>query len=93
MAERLLLVVDVQQGFINDFTRHIPATIARLIERERYDRILFTRFINRPDGPYPRMLGWSACEAPPETDIAPELAAWTAVCRAVLNLHETLTRE
>ncbi len=32
-------------------------------------------------------------EAPVPTDLDPvELAAWTAVCRAILNLHETVTR-
>jgi hypothetical protein len=31
--------------------------------------------------------------APVPADLAPaELAAWTAVARAVLNLHETITR-
>ena len=27
-----LLIVDVQAGFINDFTHHIPQRIARLIQ-------------------------------------------------------------
>ena len=30
--------------------------------------------------------------APNGTDV-PELAAWTAVCRAVLNLNETMSRD
>ena len=30
--------------------------------------------------------------APTPTGNAPELAAWTSVCRVVLNLHETITR-
>lgn len=29
---------------------------------------------------------------PPKRDSAPELAAWTQVCRVILNLHETITR-
>lgn len=29
---------------------------------------------------------------PPKDDSAPELAAWTQVCRVILNLHETITR-
>ncbi len=33
-------------------------------------------------------------ERPPAQDLnAPELAAWTSVCRAILNLHETITRD
>ena len=33
-------------------------------------------------------------QSPPARDMnAPELAAWTAVCRALLNLSEAITRE
>ena len=39
-----LLIVDVQKGFINDATRHIPARVADLAWR--YDQVLVTRFIN-----------------------------------------------
>lgn len=70
-----LLVVDVQQGFINTYTRHIPERVARLIESGAYPRVLFTRFVNTPDSPYHRLLDWHACASPPETDLAPELAA------------------
>ena len=73
-----LLVVDVQRGFLNRFTNHVPTRIARLIERGNHDPILFTRFVNVAGGPYHRFLDWHACEHPPETDLAPELARWAA---------------
>ncbi|HEU5431808.1 MAG TPA: isochorismatase family cysteine hydrolase [Thermomicrobiales bacterium] len=75
---RAILVVDVQLGFINDYTRAIPSRIAQLLAREPYDAMAFTRFINVPDGPYPRFLDWHALAGPPETDLAPELAPWLA---------------
>ena len=32
-------------------------------------------------------------ERPPSQDLdAAELAAWTSICRVLLNLHETITR-
>jgi nicotinamidase-related amidase len=68
-----LLIVDVQRCFLNDFTHHIPARIARLVARDKPDTVLFTRFINVPDGPWYRFLGWQACEHEPETDLASEL--------------------
>jgi nicotinamidase-related amidase len=71
-----ILVVDVQQGFVNDFTRAIPERVARLLTRDSYDWIAFTRFVNVPDGPYPSFLDWHACAGPPETDLAPALAPW-----------------
>jgi nicotinamidase-related amidase len=71
-----LLVVDVQQGFLNAYTEHLPARIARLIEQERYQPLLFTRFINPPNSSYRRLLDWHACAGPPETTLAPELVGY-----------------
>lgn len=73
-----LLLVDLQQGFLNDFTRHIPERVVRLIERDRaiYDPILITRFINVDGGPFRRFLDWHACAEPPETDLVPEIAPY-----------------
>jgi nicotinamidase-related amidase len=69
-----LLVVDVQNGFINEYTRHIPARIAALIERGDHAPVLFTRFVNIEGSPFRRLLDWHKCERPPETEFAPEIA-------------------
>ena len=73
-----LLVVDVQHGFLNAFTRHIPERVARLIDTGAYDPVMFTVFVNTPDSPYQRLLRWSECAAPPDTELAPELRRWAA---------------
>ena len=70
-----LLVVDVQRGFINPFTQHIPERITRLIRTGGYQPILFTRFVNSAESPYHRLLDWHACVGPPETELVEELAA------------------
>ena len=77
MAEPLL-VVDVQNGFLNDFTKHVLGRIVRLIERGGWDRLIFTRFVNTADSPYQRFLDWHACAEPPETELAAELAPFAA---------------
>jgi nicotinamidase-related amidase len=69
-----LLVVDVQRGFVNEYTRHIPGRVARLIETANFDPLLFTVFVNSPDSPYHRLLEWHACTGPPDTELVPELA-------------------
>jgi nicotinamidase-related amidase len=69
-----LLVVDVQSGFINDFTHHIPERVARLIKQGNHAPILFTRFVNTSEGPYTRLLNWHGCNAEPDTNLADELA-------------------
>lgn len=69
-----LLVVDVQNGFINPFTKHVPSRIATLIERERPTLVLFTRFVNVEGSPFRRLLGWEECAAPADTELVPEMA-------------------
>jgi nicotinamidase-related amidase len=68
-----LLIVDVQPGFINEFTHHIPQRVTRLIQRDQYAPLLFTRFINETHGPYQRFLNWHSCDREPEINIVPEL--------------------
>lgn len=51
-----LLIVDVQKGFINDATRHIPARVADLARR--YDQVLVTRFINLEGSAHRRLIHW-----------------------------------
>lgn len=75
---QVLLVVDVQNGFVNPYTAHVPDRVRRLIERGDHDPVLFTRFLNTPGGPYRRFLDWHACAEPPETDLAPEVAPFAA---------------
>ena len=70
-----LLVVDVQRGFINEFTRHVPRRIRQLIDARRYAPVLFTRFINTEGSPYRTLLDWHACAGPPQTEIVSELAS------------------
>ena len=75
---QILLVVDVQHCFLNAYTNHVPARVQRLIERGGYDHVWFTRFINIEGGPYREFLDWHDGSAPPDTDLAPELAPWAA---------------
>jgi nicotinamidase-related amidase len=68
-----LLVVDVQNGSLNGFTRHVPDRIVQLLARRSYNPILHTIFVNRPGSPYHRLLDWHGCEREPETCLAAEL--------------------
>jgi nicotinamidase-related amidase len=68
-----LLIVDVQRGFINDFTQHIPGRVRRLIETRGFAPVLYTVFVNSPGSPYQKLLNWHACAGPPETDLVDEL--------------------
>jgi len=51
-----LLIVDVQKGFINQHTRHIPALVEQI--QEKYDFTIATRFFNEPDSFFRKLMGW-----------------------------------
>jgi len=56
MAEKCLLIVDVQRGFINPWTAHIPAAVEAL--QGGYQRVIVTRFFNPAGSFYRRLIGW-----------------------------------
>lgn len=68
-----LLVVDVQNGFINTFTAHVPGRVRRLIDTGDFAPVLYTRFVNSPESPYRTLLRWEACSAPPDTELVADL--------------------
>lgn len=71
----VLVVVDAQNGFINDESRHIVPIVANLLTRWRQCErpTIFTRYINYPGSPFEQFFDWSRMRSSPETDIVPEL--------------------
>ncbi|HJN04929.1 MAG TPA: isochorismatase family protein [Alphaproteobacteria bacterium] len=65
----LLAVIDVQRGFINEWTGHIPAAVEAA--QAGFDRVFVSRFVNLPDSPYRRLIGWERFSpGSPETALA-----------------------
>ncbi|MEH1785362.1 MAG: isochorismatase family cysteine hydrolase [Nostoc sp.] len=71
----ILLVVDMQNGFMPDKCRHIIPTVIKLIERflEAGKLVGFTKFINTADSNYVKLIHWSSLIYEPETSIIDEL--------------------
>lgn len=57
----LLLVIDLQNAFINDNTEKLPQKIKMLIENEQYDKIVFTRFLNADNSIFVQKLNYDRC--------------------------------
>lgn len=57
----LLLVIDLQKAFINEHTKNLPNKIKDIIDKEKYDKVAFTRFINRIDSVYVKKLEYKKC--------------------------------
>ena len=61
---KALLIVDVQNGFVNEKTKHIPLLVEKL--QYNYDLVIATRFINLPNSPFRRLIKWDHLS--PDTD-------------------------
>ena len=71
-----LLIVDVQNFFINKWTQHIPKNIVRLMEKENFPLIVFSQFINTPTSQFIKQLNFTGCAKPPYSDIVQDLQPW-----------------
>ena len=57
----LLLVIDFQKEFINENTSHSITELNDLVNSNKYDKVLFTRFINSPENPVYKKANWKGC--------------------------------
>jgi len=57
MASGCLFIIDVQRGFVNEWTREIPEKVAGL--QDRFDTVVATRFVNPEGSFYRSLIGWT----------------------------------
>ena len=92
ISSSVLVVIDAQQGFVSDHSRHAVPVIARLVERwqQAGGAVVCTRYRNYPGSPYERIIGWTKMQGPPETDfvdeLRPYLPAATVVDKTIYSL-------
>lgn len=58
---RLLLVIDVQNDFINEHTKNTLTKIKELVDSNKYDLTAFTRFINDENSIWYKKLDYKGC--------------------------------
>jgi nicotinamidase-related amidase len=57
MTASQLLIIDVQNGYINEWTAHVPLRVAAL--QDSFDSVLVTRFYNPQKSLYRKLVGWN----------------------------------
>lgn len=90
LAKSVLIVVDVQNGFVSSKSAPIVPHVVDVVRRweEAGGATVFTRFVNHPGSPYERLINWSRMQNSPEIDIVDDLAA--ASQRAVTVLDKPI---
>jgi len=74
MSRTALIILDLQNCFISDKTKSLPQKIKEHIESQKYDFLVFSKFINSGSSNFVKRLNWNKCKISPETDIVPELS-------------------
>ncbi|MBR2679137.1 MAG: cysteine hydrolase [Bacilli bacterium] len=57
----LLLIIDFQKEYLNDVTSKSVEELSELVNSNKYDDIVFTRFINSKDNPVYNVAKWEGC--------------------------------
>ena len=61
MDNKLLVIIDVQNDFINKNTKKILEKIKELINSKQYENMVFTKFINNRDSRFYNDLQYKGC--------------------------------
>lgn len=72
-----LVVIDVQNYFVNDKTKDLPTKVVEFIKTSKFDYVLFTQFINNENSNFVKLLDWRKCFSSPDIDIHPTLARFS----------------
>jgi nicotinamidase-related amidase len=83
----VLIVVDMQCGFVRPASSHIVDTVVDVVSRwqENGGDTVFTKYVNDPAMPFERLLHWTRLRESPEIDIVPALQPYAANATAVLE--------
>lgn len=75
----VLLVVDVQNGFLTERTRHVLPVITGLVDQwQRVNgKTVYSRYFNYSGSAFERLVNWRHLYSSPDTDIASELTPYT----------------
>lgn len=87
----LLLIVDVQAGFINNYTKDVVDKIKTAKDKIEYDTCIVTRFCNDATSSFYDFLGWKRLTTPEEQQIV--IACDDNDVIATKNTYSALTDE
>ncbi|MGW1290567.1 isochorismatase family cysteine hydrolase [Streptomyces sp. NPDC002586] len=83
----VLVIVDLQVGFINEHSRRVVPAVVRLVKEwvSRDQPVVLTRFFNLPDSPYEHITGWTGLRTAEEQRIVDELIPFAEAAAAIID--------
>ena len=97
-----LAIIDMQKGFLNEYTGHLPEKIRNFLEHHDFDAVIATRYSNTPETACYQLGNWKACMKNTEdAELVPEIMPYlqkifekstfsglTSACKAFLKEHQ-----
>lgn len=71
--KKALLIIDVQQFFIDDSTKFLPVKIAEFLQKNKFDFVFFFKFANSENSNWVKVLKWNKMINSNEQEVANEL--------------------
>ncbi|MEU7822924.1 isochorismatase family cysteine hydrolase [Catellatospora sp. NPDC049133] len=83
----VLVVVDVQNGFVHPQSAHAVPVVLDLVQRWEAagGDMVFTRFINQPDSLFVRLFDWPQLMTSPQIDLIDDLVEPAARSRGIID--------
>jgi len=85
----VLVVVDVQNGFITEHSKPVIPTIVNLVRRWQaaHGDVVFSRYLNYAGSPFERLLGWTKMANGPDTELVTELTPYLSPHTPVIDKY------
>jgi nicotinamidase-related amidase len=85
----VLVVVDVQNGFITEHSQPVTPIIIELVRRWQAagGDLVFSRYLNYAGSPFERLIGWTKMADGPETELVAELASYVGPHTPVVDKY------
>lgn len=82
-----LVIVDAQNGFVSDHSKHVIPVIADLVSQWQANGgdTIFTRYSNYPGSPFERLLSYTELRTTPDTDIVDELLSYANRATSIID--------
>lgn len=92
-SSTVLVVVDMQNGFLGSRSSHVVGPVLALIDRLSTSGIpvVATRFISTPGSQWERWIDWHRLQASPEIDLVPEVEATATIVVDKPDLYTPFT--
>ncbi|MDD5865366.1 MAG: cysteine hydrolase [bacterium] len=87
MNKKLLLIIDLQESFINESTKFLPQKIEKLLISNKFDYIVFTKFINDDKSDFYRILNYKGCMTEKDRNIVIDTKDYRVIEKRVYTAY------